>query len=114
MAGAVDVAVVAGLGLVLDVGGVDGDLALLLLGGLVDGEVVHGLGVALLGEDGGDGGGEGRLAVVNVADGADDEMGLAALEGLLGGGGDLGGEGQGGLGELAKGGAAEHRCLSVQ
>jgi hypothetical protein len=59
--GAVDVGIVAVVGLVLDVGGRDGDTTLSLLGSLVDGTVVEVLGVALLCLSLGDGGCEGSL-----------------------------------------------------
>ena len=59
--GAVDVSIVAVVGLVLDVGGRDGDTTLSLLGSLVDGTVVEVLGVALLCLSFGDGGCEGSL-----------------------------------------------------
>jgi hypothetical protein len=58
---AVDVGVVAGFGLVLDVGGGDGDTALALFGGLVDGAILEVLGEALLCLALGDGCGEGCL-----------------------------------------------------
>jgi len=69
--GTVDVGVVPLLCLILDGGGVDGDAPGLLLGGLVDGGVVDVLGLPLEAEVLGDGGGEGGLAVVDMADGAD-------------------------------------------
>lgn len=71
---AVDVSIVAVVGLVLDVGGGDGDTALAFLGGLVNGGVVEEVGVALLGLALGDGGGQGGLAVVDVADGTWDSQ----------------------------------------
>ena len=61
MTGAVDVGIVAGVGLVLDVGGGDGDTTLALLRRLVDGTVLEELGVALLGLTLCDGGCEGGL-----------------------------------------------------
>ena len=70
MSGAVRVGVVAFLGGILDVGHVDGDAAVPLLGGVVDGGVVAELGQLLLGQHLGDGRGQGRLAVIHVADGA--------------------------------------------
>ena len=82
---AVDVRVVAVRRLVLDVGGGDGDAARLLLGRLVD--LVEGgeLRVRpLLREHLRDRGGEGGLPVVDVTDGADVDVGLRALELLLG------------------------------
>ncbi len=82
--GAVDVGVVARLGLVLDVGDGDGDAALTLLGGVVD-RVEGPIGrAALEGEVLGDGRRQARLAVVDVTDGADVDVGLVALELLLG------------------------------
>ena len=81
--GAVDVGVVAGVGLVLDVGDRDRDAALALLRGLVDlverGEV----GQTLVGLALGDRGRERGLAVVDVPDRADVHVGLRALELLL-------------------------------
>jgi hypothetical protein len=82
---AIDVRVVAVLGLVLDVRGVDRDAALPLLGRVVDRvEVAHRGVRALLGEHLRDRSGQRRLAVVDVTDRADIEMRLAALELLLG------------------------------
>ena len=82
---AVDVGVVAVLRLVLDVRGVDRDAALALLGSVVDRREVADGGVrALLGEHLRDRCRQGRLAVVDVTDGADVEMRLGALELLLG------------------------------
>ena len=100
MARAVDVGVVAALDLhtggvavradavkrlVLDVRRVDGDAALALFGRLVDGGVVNevsGVGVRHS-ENLGDGGGQGGLTMVDVADGTNIHMGLAAVEHLL-------------------------------
>ena len=86
VARAVDVSVVTLPGLVLDVGNVDGDAALTLLGSLVD--VLEGGVVSLaalgLGEDLGDGRGRGGLAVVDVTDGTDVYVGLGTIELLLG------------------------------
>ena len=83
VARAVDVRVVPVLGLVLDVGRLDRDAALLLLGRLVD--LVEGDRgpAALLGEHLRDRGRQGRLAVVDVPDGADVDVRLRALELLL-------------------------------
>ena len=80
VARAVDVGIVPGVGLILHVGGVDGDAALALLGSLVDAGVVLILGLALQSQILGDGGGQGGLAVVHVADGADVYVGLVALK----------------------------------
>ena len=83
MARAVNVGIVAGVSLILHVGGVDGDAALTLLRSLINGAVVGIVRLALHGEVLGDGGGEGGLAVVNVANGANVDMGLASLKFLL-------------------------------
>src|SRR4029077_14804635 len=80
---AVDVGVVAGVGLVLDVGDGDGDAALALLGRVVDRIEGAVLGVALQREVLGDGGGERRLAVVDVADRAYVDVRFGALDLLL-------------------------------
>src|SRR4051794_14150974 len=81
---AVDVGVVAGVGLVLDVGDRDGDPPLPLLGRVVDRLEGAVLGLALQGQVLGDRRGETRLAVVDVADRADVDVRLRALELLLG------------------------------
>ena len=80
MAGAVHVRVVALVRLVLDVRGVDGDSARLLFRSLVDLVVAHRGGLALLGQDHGDGSGQSGLAVVNVADGANVYVRLGAFK----------------------------------
>ena len=72
MTGAVDVGVVPVVGRVLDVGGGDGDTALSLFGGLVDGAIIEVLCVALFGLALGDGGCEGGLEVL-VAEGVGGE-----------------------------------------
>ena len=81
---AVDVGVVARVGLVLDVGDGDGDPALALLGRVVDRIEGAVLGRALQREVLADRRGEARLAVVDVADRADVDVRLGALELLLG------------------------------
>ena len=83
VAGTIDVGVVALVGLVLDVSGVDGDAALFFLGGGVDFSHSLGLGEALLGKNGGDRRGERGLAVVNVADRADVHVRFVAFECFL-------------------------------
>ena len=73
------------VGLVLDVGGVDGDAAGALLGSLVYlvvGGVLGGAGVSHV-QNLSDGRGQGGLAVVDVADGANVDVGLGAVEHLL-------------------------------
>src|SRR5213076_2560927 len=80
--GAVDVRVVALLGLVLDVRDRDRDAALALLGSLVD-LVERRSGVesrVLVVQDLGDGSGQSRLAMVDVTDGADVDVRLGPLE----------------------------------
>ena len=83
VAGAVDVRVVAVVGLVLHVRDGDRDAALLLLRRLVD--LVEGreVGQALLGQHLGDRGGERGLAVVDVTDRPDVDVRLGPLELLL-------------------------------
>ena len=86
---AVDVRIVAGVGLVLDVSDGDGDAALALFGSLVDvlegGEVCTGgaVGAVVLRQSLGDSSRQGGLTMVDVADGTDVHMRLAALELLL-------------------------------
>src|SRR6187200_911954 len=82
--GAVDMRVVPGVGLVLDVGDGDGDAALTLFGGVVDRVERAVLRLALQGEVLGDGRGQAGLAMVDVADRADIDVRLGALELLLG------------------------------
>ena len=81
--GAVDVRVVAVLGLVLDVRGGDRDPAFLLLGSVVDLLEAAGFAAPLLRQHGRDGSGQRRLAMVDVTDGADVDVRLVALELLL-------------------------------
>ena len=82
--GAVDVRVVARVGLVLDVGDRDRDAALALLGRVVDRVEGAVLGLAAQGQVLADRGRQRRLAVVDVADRADVDVRLRALELLLG------------------------------
>ncbi len=84
VAGAVDVGVVALVGLVLDVLDGDGDAARALFGSVVDAREVAIVRHLLQGEDLCDRGCERCLAMVNVADGAYVEVRLGALEFLLG------------------------------
>src|SRR5665213_404490 len=81
--GAVDVGVVAVLGLVLDVRGRDRDAALALLGSVVDLLEALGLTAHLLGKHICYGGGQRRLAVIDMPDRADIDVRLVALELLL-------------------------------
>ena len=76
----VNVGVVTRVCLVFDVSGIDGDAALALLRSTVDIGVVLDLCLSLFGEHVSDRGGEGCLAVVNVADGADVDVGLVPFE----------------------------------
>ena len=73
--------IVALRGLVLDVGDVDGDTTLLLFRSGVDlVEVIFRVEIRiLLVQHLGDGGGQGRLAVIDVADGADVNVRLSTL-----------------------------------
>jgi hypothetical protein len=80
---AVDVRVVALVRLVLDVRGRDRDATSLLFRGLVDGIIGRVLGLALHGLDLGDRRGQGRLAVVDVADGSHVQVGLVTDEFLF-------------------------------
>src|SRR3990170_4968052 len=84
MAGTFDVGVVALVRLVLNVGDGDGDAALPLFRRLVDAVEVAVFRHLLEGEDFGDGGGQRRLAVVDMADGAHVQVRLGAHEFLLG------------------------------
>ena len=85
MARAIDVGVMTRLGLVLNVRGVDRNTALALFGSVVDRcKVTDGAGAIALGKDLRDCSGQRRLAMVDVTDGADIEMGLVSLELLLG------------------------------
>ena len=83
MAGAIDVRVVALVGLIFDVRGVDRDAALFFFGRGIDRIVCARFGQALLGEHGGDRRGERGLAVVNVTDRADVHVRLVAFKCFL-------------------------------
>ena len=81
---AVDVSVVPVLGLVLDVGGSDGDTALALFGSVVDGVEAAELDVGVqVVQALGDGRGQRGLAVVDVADGADVDVRFGPFKFLL-------------------------------
>ena len=71
------------VGLVLNVSGVDRDTTSLLFGGLIDGSVVLELSLTLQSQILGDSGGQSGLAVVNMADGANVNMGLISFKLLL-------------------------------
>ena len=80
VSGAVYVSVVAVCGFVFYVCSVDGNTTLFFLGSVVN--LVEGLhfGETLLGQHCGDSGGEGGFAVVNVADGANVDVGFSSFE----------------------------------
>ena len=84
VAGAIHVRIVALFRLILDVGGIDRDAALLFLGSGINVRVALGFSEALLGENGGDCRSERGLAVIDVADRADVHMGFVAFELSLG------------------------------
>jgi hypothetical protein len=83
VSGAVHVSVVPLGGLVLDVGGVDGDTTSLFLGGVVDLGVVANVTAVDSRLHHGDGGSQSGLTVVDVADGADVAVGLIPHEGFF-------------------------------
>ena len=80
MSRAVDVRIMALLGLILDVRGVDRDAALFLFGSSVDVRILLRRGKALLRQHGRDRRGQGRFAMVNVANRADVDVRLVPLE----------------------------------
>ena len=69
--------------LILDVSGVDCDTTSLLFGGLIDVSVVGELCIAEEGQILGDGCGQSGLAMVDVTNGADVNMGLCSFKFLL-------------------------------
>ena len=77
---AIDVRVVAGVGLIFDVRCRNGDSALALFRRLVDVGEVDGFTAAMLGQHLGDGGRQRRLAMVDVPNGADVAVRLVPLE----------------------------------
>ena len=83
MTRAVNVSIVTLVGLILNVSGVNRDTTSLLLGSLIDGSVVLEISVTLQGQVLGDSCGQSGLAVVNVANGANVDMGLISLKLLL-------------------------------
>ena len=80
VAGAVNVRIVALLGLILNVRGVDRDTTGTLFRGLVDVRIIDEFGVALQVQDLGDRGRQRGLAMVNVADGTNVYMGFGSFE----------------------------------
>ena len=71
VARAVNVCIVTGFGLVLNVSGVDGDTTLSLFGSLIDVSVINEISVAVKVQNLGDRSGQSGLTMVNVADGTD-------------------------------------------
>ena len=80
MAWAVNMGVMALVGLVLNMGGIDGDAALALLRSLIDVGIVNELGVALEAKHLGDSSSKRGLAVVNVTNGTNVYMRLIAIK----------------------------------
>ena len=80
----IDMSIMPILGLILDVARIDRNLPSLLLGRLVDVLVRHGLTPSLLGQYRRDCLGESGLAVIDVADGADVNVGFVAGEFVAG------------------------------
>jgi hypothetical protein len=78
--GAVHVSIVAGLGLVLNVSGRNGNTTLAFLGGAVDLIVSTGFSHTAICKNLGNCSGEGSLAMVNVTDRTHVHVGLGALE----------------------------------
>ena len=77
---AVNVCIVALLGLILNVSGVDGDTTFTLFGSLIDAGVIGVVSLAGKSEILGDSSGKGGLTMVNVTDGANVYMGLGSIE----------------------------------
>ena len=80
VAGAVNVSIVAFFGLILNVSGINGNTTLSLLGSLIDVGVIHILRVALQVQNLGDRSGQSGLAMVNVTDGANVNMGFCSFK----------------------------------
>ena len=80
MAGAVNVSIVTGSSLILNVSGVDCNTALSLLGSLIDVSVINKLSLALHSESLGDSSGKSGLTMVNVTNGTNVYMGLSSFE----------------------------------
>ena len=83
VARAVNVGIMTLFRLIFHVGGVDRDTTGLFLGSLVNAVISLELSLALEGQPLGDGGGQSGLAVVNMADGANVDMGFGSLKFLL-------------------------------
>ena len=84
VARAVNVGIVAGIRFILNVGGIDGNAALALFGGFVDGVIGLVLGLALESQHLGDSSGQRSFAVVDVTDGPDVNVGFRSFEFCLG------------------------------
>ena len=80
MAGAVNMSIVTGSSLILNVSGVDCNTALSLLGSLIDVSVINKLSLALHSESLGDSSGKSSLTMVNVTNGTNVYMGLSSFE----------------------------------
>jgi hypothetical protein len=80
MTGTINVTVMPVQSLVLNVRGVDCDFPRFLFGRLVDVLVGHGFCPAFVGQDFGDGLGEGCFSVIDVSDGSDVDVGFGAVE----------------------------------
>ena len=83
MAGAVNVSIVAGIRLILNVSGVDRDAALALFRSLIDVCVINEVRIALHCKGLGDGRRQSGFTMVDVADGANVYMGFGSVEMLL-------------------------------
>ena len=83
VARAVNVSIMSLSGFVFNVRGVDGDSAFSFFRSLIDHVVVHELGAALFSQHFGDGSGQGRLAMVNVTNGTNVNMGFSSFKFLF-------------------------------
>ncbi|KAH3661930.1 hypothetical protein OGAPHI_006109 [Ogataea philodendri] len=80
MAWTVNVRVVSVRGFILNVSSGDGDTSGTLFWSLVNRRVVQEVGTSLLGKNLGDGGGQGGLTVIHMANGTNVDMGLGSVE----------------------------------
>ena len=80
MARAVNVSIVTGFGLILNVSGVNGDTTLSLFGSLIDVCIVNECCAALHSKGLGDSSGKSGFTMVNVTDGTDVYMGLTTVK----------------------------------